>query len=128
MQRCYKYPPTPLSEHKVMCTAMGPFSRDYGTCYKVSGIISRVYTLFLSRFFTNPSLVLRLLHQNWVQGYSNSTIKTIRYIYSYLCPFFPQFRPTVRLKSLHSAVEYLVTEQFMVQKVQVISWHFGEHS
>ena len=25
MQRCYKYPPTPLSEHKVMCTAHGPF-------------------------------------------------------------------------------------------------------
>ena len=25
MQRCYKYLPTPLSEHKVMCTAHGPF-------------------------------------------------------------------------------------------------------
>ena len=25
MQRCYKYPPTLLSEHKVMCTAHGPF-------------------------------------------------------------------------------------------------------
>ena len=25
MQRCYKYPPTPLSEHKVMFTAHGPF-------------------------------------------------------------------------------------------------------
>ena len=25
MQRCYKYPPTSLSEHKVMCTAHGPF-------------------------------------------------------------------------------------------------------
>ena len=25
MQRCYKYPPTPLSEHKVMCIAHGPF-------------------------------------------------------------------------------------------------------
>ena len=25
MQRCYKYPPTPLSEYKVMCTAHGPF-------------------------------------------------------------------------------------------------------
>jgi len=25
MQRCYKYPPTPLSEHKVMWTAHGPF-------------------------------------------------------------------------------------------------------
>ena len=23
MQRCYKYPPTPLSKHKVMCTAHG---------------------------------------------------------------------------------------------------------
>ena len=23
--QCYKYPPTPLSEHKVMCTAHGPF-------------------------------------------------------------------------------------------------------
>ena len=25
MQRCYKYLPTPLSEHEVMCTAHGPF-------------------------------------------------------------------------------------------------------
>ena len=25
MQRCYEYPPTPLSEHKVMYTAHGPF-------------------------------------------------------------------------------------------------------
>ena len=25
IQRCYKYPPTSLSEHKVMCTAHGPF-------------------------------------------------------------------------------------------------------
>ena len=25
MQQCYKYPPTPLSEYKVMCTAHEPF-------------------------------------------------------------------------------------------------------
>ena len=25
MQQCYKYPLTPLSEHKVMCTVHGPF-------------------------------------------------------------------------------------------------------
>ena len=30
--------------------------------------------------------------------------------------------------TLHSAVEHLVTEQFMAQKVQVITWYFGEHS
>ena len=51
-QQCYKYPPTPLSKHKVMCTAHGPFfarlqyrSADscshktlnslYTTCFKV---------------------------------------------------------------------------------------------
>ena len=28
MERCYKYPPTPLSEHEVMCATHGPFSRD----------------------------------------------------------------------------------------------------
>ena len=72
MQRCYKFPPTPLSEHKVMGTAHGPF-------------LARLRYFLLRRYiylqFTPPSAIHEKFNKNertlrlrWMRGRLELTV------------------------------------------------------